>query len=68
MPQGQRRGNAPPKGLGITKCGHCGKPTRDHSLLELCPELVKVLKGTRLAVSSPRSTEQEHRRAREKEG
>ncbi len=63
MTQGQRRGNAPNRGLGVIKCGHCGVPTRDHSILELCPELVRTLKGTKLTVSSPRTIDQETRQA-----
>ena len=63
MSQGQRRGHAPLTGLGVIKCGHCGQPTRDHSLLELCPELARVLGHTKLTAPSPLAAGKEKLRA-----
>ncbi len=63
MKQGQRRGDAPAMGLGVIKCGHCGQPTRDHSILELCPELARVLGHTKLTAPSPLTAGKETQRA-----
>ncbi len=61
---GKPRGHAPAKGRGVIKCAQCGEPTRDHSMLRLCPELVEILGTTRLTAPSPHKTKNE----REKTG
>ena len=41
---------APMKGLGIIKCEACGKPLKNHSLMEGCPEL----RNERITVAKPK--------------
>ena len=28
--------HTPPQGVGLAKCGYCGKPVADHDLTDLC--------------------------------
>ena len=58
-----KKGHTPPKGRGVILCYECGKPTRDHSLLEVCPELLKVLETTRLTAPRPLAAKHEQEKA-----
>ena len=56
---------APVIGRGVIKCAECGTPTRDHSLLGPCPELVKIMGTSRMTVPTPRVAKIEKERAEE---